>query len=131
MSRIHRIRCLANAAGVASLVGGIGVALGLILPGWQASAVAATWRSVDCHISSQPSRLQVAVCDGSSTATITCGLVPLLAAPFRYPRRPPTPHGQQWAALDCPGPYPFGGVMLMPRIHRPAATALGPLPAPL
>jgi hypothetical protein len=131
MSRIHRIRCLACAAGVASLVGGIGVALGLILPGWQASAVATTGRSADCHISSQPPRRPAAVCDSSSTATTTCGLIPLLAAPFRYPRRPPTPHGQQWAALDCPGPYHFGGVMLIPRAHRPAATALGPLPGPL
>jgi hypothetical protein len=82
MSRIHRTRCPASAAGVASLVGGIGIALGLILPGWRASAVAATGRGADCHISSQPSRLQVAVCDSSSTATITCGLIPLLAAPF-------------------------------------------------
>ena len=80
MSRIHRIRCLACAAGVACLVGGIGVAL--VLAGWQASAVAATGRSVDCHISSRPSGRQVAVCDSSSTATITCGLIPLLAAPF-------------------------------------------------
>ena len=131
MSRIHRIRCLGCPAGVTSLVGGIDVALGLVLPGWQASAVAATGRSVDCHISSRPSGRQVAVCDSSSTATITCGLIPLLAAPFRYPRRPPTPHGQRWAALDCPGPYPFGGVMPMPRTHRPAPTALGPLPGAL
>jgi hypothetical protein len=128
MSRIQRIRCLACAAGVASLVGGIGDAL--VLAGWQASAVAATGRSVDCHISSQPSGSPVAVCESSSTTTTACGLIPLPAAPSRYPRRPPTPHGQQWAALDCPGPYPFGGVMLMPRTRRPAATALGPVRGP-
>jgi len=78
----------------------------------------ANWPRVDCRISSQPDGTWVAVCNTSSTSTTTCNLVPLPATPSGYLRQWPAPHGQQWAAIDCPGPYPFGGVTLMPGSRR-------------
>ena len=65
----------------------------------------------------QLSGVRVAVCPSSSTSITVCSLIP------GYLRRWPASHGQQWATLDCPGPYSFGGLILMPDGHPPADSA--------
>lgn len=91
---------------------------GLMMTSGPASAAAAGRPGVDCHLTSRSSGTWVAVCHRSSTSTTTCSLIPLPGTPAGYLRRRPAPHGHQWAVLDCPGPYPFGGVTLMPDSHR-------------
>jgi len=114
MSRLQRIaRFAVVPAGLAGILGW----QGLLVTGGQAAA-AANWPSVDCRVSAQPSGTRVAVCDHSSTSTITCSLIPLPGTPAGYLRRWPAPQGQRWAVIDCPGPYPFGGLTLMPDGHR-------------
>jgi len=117
MNRFQRLPRLAVAlAGLAGMLSWPS----LVLTGGPASAAAASRVTVDCRVSAQPSGAEVAVCDRTSTTTTTCSLIPLAAAPAGYLRRLPTPPGQRWAAIDCPGPYPFGGVTLMPDGHRAA-----------
>jgi hypothetical protein len=91
---------------------------GLMVMGDPASAATAKWPSVDCRLSAQPSGTWVAVCDRSSTSTITCSLIPLPGTPAGYLRRWPAPRGKRRSVIDCPGPNPFGGLTLMPDGHR-------------
>ncbi len=115
MSRFQRMRRL---AGVLAWLAGILAWQGLVVTGGPASAASAAWPSAGCRIASQLSGPPLAVCDTSSTSIVACSLIPLSGAPFGYLRRERTPHGEQWAAIDCPGPYPFGGVTLMPSGRR-------------
>jgi hypothetical protein len=115
MSRFQR---MARFAIVLAWLAGILGWQGLVVTGGPASAATAKWPSVDCHVSSHPSGTWVAICRRSSTSTTTCSLIPLPGTPAGYLRRWPAPHGQRWAAIDCPGRYPFGGVTLMPGSHR-------------
>ena len=117
MSRFQRMR---RFTGILAWLAGTLAWQGLAVTGEPASAAATAWPGVDCHISTQPSGIRVAVCDDGSTSRTACGLIPLSAAPVSYPRRLRAPHGERWAAIDCPGPYPFGGVALMPESHRSA-----------
>jgi hypothetical protein len=110
MNRSKRVPRLTVAlAGLAGILSWPGV-----VAGGPASAAVATWPTVDCRVSAHSPGTQVAVCDRTSTTTTTCSLIPLPAAPAGYLQRLATPRSQEWAAIDCPGPYPFGGVILMP-----------------
>jgi Universal stress protein family len=56
---------------------------------------------------------------GPATATAGLRRQPLLPGPRLLPGTGhPAPALAQQAVLDCPGPYPFGGVTLMPDSHR-------------
>ena len=117
MRRFQRVaRFAAVLAVLAGTLGWQGLLVGG--PTSAAAATATTLRGVDCHLSSEPSGAWAAVCPSSSTSIIICSLIP------GYLRRWPAPHGRQWAVLDCPGPYPFGGLILMPDGHPPAGSVV-------
>lgn len=119
MSRVEHIRRVVAAAAIR---GGLGVVIAvtplLLSPTEPASATAARSVSSGCHLAQRPSGAAVALCPTSDSSTVTCSLIPLSAAPLAYRPRPPAQAGQDWAAIDCPGRYPFGGVTLMPAAGR-------------
>lgn len=122
MNRFQRVPRFAVAlAGLAVLAGGHGLAVTGApgRPGDPVTAATAAWPSVGCRVSVQ-SGARVAVCDRTRGSTVTCSLIPLPAAPSAYLRRLPIAPGLRWAALDCPGRYPFGGVALIPDGDRTA-----------
>jgi hypothetical protein len=115
MSRLQRMRRL---AGVLAWLAGILAWQSLVVTGGPASAASAAWLSAGCRIAPQLFGPPLAVCDTSSASIVACSLIPLSGAPFGSMRRERTPRGEQQAAMDCPGPYPFGGVILMPSSRR-------------
>jgi len=104
MSRIQHTHCrvavLAGIAGLLAFTASVG----------QVSAAEAKWRGVECRLSARPSGARVAYCHRSNTVTVPCMVIRLPGSAVSYARR--------WAALECPGSYPFGGLILSRDSHR-------------
>lgn len=118
MSRVQHIcRVVAAAASRNGLAVVIAVPPLLLSTTEPTSATAAPTLSSGCHVSRQPFGTAVALCPTSHSSIVTCSLISLPVAPLGYRRRPPAQPGQEWAAIDCPGLYPFGGVTVIPDGH--------------
>jgi len=59
---------------------------------------------------------------GSGGSKYTCTLTLLSPGQIRFLGLPPPPKGDKWAAITCPGRYPFGGVTLVTGNGAPAVT---------